>query len=71
VRVGAAHWWGGKLKSGFTIGFEDGVMMQGSPRLALASEGGSLSNNSAFLAELEEKRAQAEEDADDFKLYRF
>jgi hypothetical protein len=26
--------WGGKLKSGFTIGFEAGVMMQGSPRMA-------------------------------------
>jgi hypothetical protein len=61
--------WGGKLKSGFTIGFEAGVMMQGSPRMALTSEGGSLSNNSAFLAELEEERAQAEEDADDFKLW--
>jgi hypothetical protein len=61
--------WGGKLKSGFTIGFEAGVMMQGSPRVALTSEGGSLSNNSTFLAELEEERAQAEEDADDFKLW--
>lgn len=61
--------WGGKLKSGFTFGLEAGVMMQGSPRMALTSEGGSLSDDPTFLATLEEERAQAEEDADDFKLW--
>jgi len=61
--------WGGKLKSGFTFGFEAGVMMQGSPRVALTSEGGSLSSDPLFLARLEEERAQAQDDADDFKLW--
>jgi hypothetical protein len=61
--------WGGKLKSGFTVGFEAGVILQGSPRVALTSQGGSLSSDPTFLAELEEERAQAQDDADDFKLW--
>lgn len=61
--------WGGKLKSGFSFGFEAGVMMQGSPKLTLTSEGGSLSGNQAFLDELEQERADAEEDAEDFKFW--
>lgn len=61
--------WGGKFKSGFTVGFEAGVMMQGSPKLSLVSSGGSLSTNPTFLAELEQERQEAEDDADDFKLW--
>jgi hypothetical protein len=61
--------WGGKFKNGFTVGFEAGVMMQGSPKLSLVSSGGTLSNNQAFLDELEQERQEAEDDADDFKLW--
>lgn len=61
--------WGGKLKSGFSIGFEAGVMLQGSPKLGLTSEGGTLSNDPTFLANLEQERADAEEDAEDFKFW--
>lgn len=61
--------WGGKLRKGFTVGFEAGVLLQGSPKLSLASTGGALSNNADFLAELERERRQAEDDADDFKLW--
>lgn len=61
--------WGGKLKKGFTVGFEAGVMMQGAPKMSLTSEGGTLSDDEDFLAELEQERADAEDDADDFKLW--
>lgn len=61
--------WGGKLGKGFTMGFEAGVLLQGSPKLALAASGGALANDPGFLAELERERVQAEEDASDFKLW--
>jgi hypothetical protein len=63
--------WGGSFRSGFTVGFEAGVMMQGSPRLSLTSQGSSLSGPAydAFLVELEQERLEAEEDAEDFKLW--
>lgn len=63
--------WGGSFRNGFTFGFEAGVMMQGSPRLALTSQGSSLSGPAfdEFLAELEQERADAEEDAEDFKFW--
>ncbi|MCC6632626.1 MAG: hypothetical protein IT482_11230 [Gammaproteobacteria bacterium] len=61
--------YGGKLGSGFTLGFEAGVVMQGSPKINLASTGGTLSSNATFLAELEQERQQAEDDASDFKFW--
>lgn len=61
--------YGGKLGRGFTLGFEAGVVMQGSPKIQLASTGGTLSSNATFLAELEQERQQAEEDAKDFKFW--
>jgi hypothetical protein len=61
--------WGGKFRSGFTMGFELGVMMQGSPQLSLEASGGTLSNDPGFQAELEAERQEAEEDAEDFKLW--
>jgi hypothetical protein len=61
--------WGGKLRDGFTIGFELGVISQGSPKIDLVSSGGTLSNNATFLAELEQERLQAEDDASDFKFW--
>jgi hypothetical protein len=59
----------GKLAPGFTLGFEAGVVMQGSPKIQLTSSGGTLSSNPAFLAELEQERQQAESDAEDFKFW--
>src|SRR5690606_1148066 len=61
--------WGGKLGKGFTMGFEAGVLLQGSPKFSLAASDGLLASDPDFLAELERERAQAEEDADDFKLW--
>ena len=61
--------YGGTLARGFTLGFEAGVVMQGSPKLTLVSSGGTLSNNAQFLAELERERQQAEDDAKDFKFW--
>jgi hypothetical protein len=61
--------WGGKLRDGFTIGFELGVVSQGSPKIDLVSTGGTLSGNATFLAELEQERLQAEDDASDFKFW--
>lgn len=61
--------YGGELKKGFHVGLEAGVVLQGSPRMSLTSEGGSLSDDSDFLAILEEERASAEDDARDYKLW--
>jgi hypothetical protein len=61
--------WGGKLGKGFTMGLEAGVLLQGSPKFSLAASGGLLANDDEFLEELEKERAQAEEDAEDFKLW--
>jgi len=61
--------WGGKLGKGFTMGFEAGVLLQGSPKFSLAASDGLLASDPDFLTELERERAQAEEDADDFKLW--
>lgn len=61
--------WGGKLGKGFTMGLELGVLLQGSPKLSLSASDGLLSDNQDFLDELEQERAQAEEDAEDFKLW--
>lgn len=62
--------YGGTLAPGFTLGFELGVMAQGSPRIKnLRASGGTLSSNPAFLAELEKERQQAEDDVDGFELW--
>lgn len=61
--------WGGKFSNGFTMGLEAGVMFQGSAKLSLVSAGGTLSNDAGFLAELENERAQAEDDISDYKLW--
>ncbi len=56
------------LGKGFTVGFEAGVLFQGSPKLNLAANGGLLANDPTFLQELEKERREAEDDAD-FKLW--
>ena len=37
--------------------------------MSLAANGGTLANDPYFLEKLEEERAQAEDDASDFKLW--
>ncbi|MFO7275858.1 MAG: hypothetical protein DIU56_002385 [Pseudomonadota bacterium] len=62
--------WGGKLKPGFTMSFEVGVMLQGSPKIEnLRSTGGLLSNDPALLAELRREELRVEEEARDFKYW--
>lgn len=61
--------YGGKLAPGFTLGFELGVYMQGSPRLESLTASGTLGSNSAFLTQLAEEERRIEEDADDYKLW--
>jgi hypothetical protein len=61
--------YGGTPAGGFTLGFEAGVVLQGSPKLQLNSSGGTLSANALFLAELEQERQQALDDARDFKFW--
>jgi hypothetical protein len=61
--------WGGKLADGFTLGFEAGVLFQGSPKIDLAATGGLLANDPAFQAQVENERLQAEDDAEDFKFW--
>jgi hypothetical protein len=61
--------YGGKLAKGLTLGFELGVMLQGSPKIDNLQATGSLANNQAFLTQLAIEEQQAEDDADDFKLW--
>ena len=61
--------WGGKLAEGFTMGFEAGVLFQGSPKINLAATGGLLANDPSFQAQVENERLQAEEDAEDYKFW--
>lgn len=50
----------------FTIGFEAGVIFQGSPKLSMTADG-TLAADPAFQAELEAERAAAEAEMADFK----
>lgn len=60
--------YGGKFKSGFTLGFEAGVLFQGAPKFSLAASG-PIASNPAFQQELADEIAQAEEDTEDFELW--
>jgi hypothetical protein len=60
--------WGGKMKTGLHFGFELGVVAQGSARLA-ASSNGTLAGNPTFQADLDDKLAEWEDDAKDYKLW--
>jgi hypothetical protein len=62
--------YGGKLAEGFTMGFELGVMFQGSPKIEdLRATNGTLASNPLFLANLAEEERRMEEDAEDFKYW--
>jgi hypothetical protein len=61
--------YGGKIADGFTLGFELGLMLQGSPAVEDLTATGLLANDPTFRANLEQERRQIEADADDFKLW--
>ena len=64
--------WGGKLKGGLHFGIEAGLMLQGSPKASVRSQGSSLEGTGAyqqFLAELQQEVDEAEDDAKDFKAW--
>lgn len=61
--------YGGKLAPGFTLGFELGVMLQGSPKIKDLQATGSLASNQQFQTQLEIERQQAEDDISNFKLW--
>lgn len=61
--------YGGKPVRGFTLGFELGVMFQGSPRIDDLRATGALANDPTFQAQLLDEQRQIEDDADDFKLW--
>lgn len=60
--------WGKKFRKGFGITSEMGIMLQGSPRLALSSSG-TLANDPDFQRDLEEWRADKEHDARKFRFW--
>ncbi len=51
------------------MGLEAGVMFQGAAKLTMTSTGGTLSNDPDFRAELDNERAQAEDEVSDYKLW--
>lgn len=61
--------YGGTLAKGFTLGFEAGVMVQGSPKIENLRASGPLSSNQAFLNQLAIEQARVEEDAEDFEYW--
>ncbi len=61
--------WSGGNRRGFMFGFDAGVLFQGSVRIREFTSTGSLSNNAAFRASLEEERRDVQDDVDDYKIY--
>lgn len=62
--------WGNPVakEKGFGFTFDVGVMFQGSPEVELNATG-TLANNAAFLAELDQEEANLQSDLDDFKYW--
>lgn len=63
--------WGNAVGKNKRLGlnFDLGVLYQGSPDVTLASEGGSLSNDPTFQAELKKEEQNFQDDIDNFKFY--
>lgn len=60
----------GELRPRLEVGFEAGVLFHGAPRIRnLRSEGGTLSGDPGFAADLERERMLIENDIDDYKFY--
>jgi hypothetical protein len=49
--------------------FLAGAMFTGSPQVNLTASGGSLSNDPAFLAQVEEEEQNLQDDIDDYEIY--
>lgn len=60
--------WGGKFKTGLHFGVELGVVAQGSAQLS-ATSSGTLASDPAFQTDLDDKLAEWEDDAKDYKLW--
>jgi hypothetical protein len=60
--------WGGKFRTGLHFGAEIGVVAQGSPQLS-ATSSGTLSGNTMFQADLDQRLAQWQHDVKDYKLW--
>jgi hypothetical protein len=61
--------YGGTLAQGFTLGFEIGVMYQGSPQIDGLRATGLLASNPGFLLDIQEEEARIEEEAEDYKYW--
>jgi len=61
--------WGRSISDGFSFSFDLGVVFQGEPTVNLQTVGGTLSDNSLLLEEVEREEQELQEDANDFDVY--
>lgn len=61
--------WGRSISDGFSFVFDLGVVFQGEPTVNLQTVGGTLSDNSLLLEEVEREEQELQDDANDFDVY--
>ena len=61
--------WGRSISDGFSFSFDLGVVFQGEPTVNLQTVGGTLSDNSLLLEEVEREEQELQDDANDFDVY--
>jgi len=61
--------WGRSITDGFSFVFDLGVVFQGGPTVNLQTVGGTLSDNSLLLDEVEREEQELQDDANDFDVY--
>jgi len=61
--------WGRSITDGFSFVFDLGVVFQGEPTVNLQTVGGTLSDNSLLLDEVEREEQELQDDANDFDVY--
>ena len=61
--------WGRSIADGFSFVFDLGVVFQGEPTVNLQTVGGTLSDNSLLLEEVEREEQELQDDANDFDVY--
>jgi len=61
--------WGRSISDGFSFSFDLGVVFQGEPTVNLQTVGGTLSDNSLLLEEVEREEQELQDDANDFDTY--
>ncbi|MBL1294616.1 MAG: hypothetical protein COB61_012210 [Thiotrichales bacterium] len=61
--------WGRAVHKGYSFNLDIGVVMQGNPEVNLSSIGGTLSNNTLLLNEIEAEERELQNDLDNFDLY--